>query len=703
MFGLKQIKNYMFLLLAFTSTTNGIAKAPAILPFDYIVLLQSQQDYDDFVNQSYIGFQLKPGKHLGPNSSFYQVKCVNAQISTHEVLKVIRNQPAVVLAQHNSKVNLRTDNTVTPNDEFFQFQWHLANYGDTDNSANDADVDADNAWSLSTGGVTVDGDTIVIAIIDNGFDLEHQDLNYFVNHGDPINGIDDDNNGYIDDYKGWNIFNNSDFIPSNDHGTHVTGIAAAKGNNEMGVSGVNWNLKVLPVVGSSQTQSEVVEAYLYVGSLRKVYNETNGEKGAFIVASNSSFGVDYGTQEEFPIWCAMYDTLGSFGILNVAATVNNNLNIDIVNDIPTGCDNEHLITVTNTTKLDDLHPNAGYGVNTIDVGAPGTNIWSTIPNNSYSASGWTGTSLSCPQVSGAIALVFSTMCSEWLSDYKQNPGSLVGNIKDAIVNGSEAIPALQNKSVGEGRLNIVNSINRANDIYCSDCIKLDIIETKSTCGLNNGKVMLDIKSISIPYSIVWSNGVTGVATITDLAPNSYSFEILDALGCTFSGTAVVEPSPQLIVVTSATTPTSSTANNGQLSAQLSQGVGPYSIEWVGPVNGEGPVLNNVVYGNYSLFATDGWGCETIINISLGDPSIGIDDKLFQNIKLYPNPASDYIYFDIQDHQYEAVEVYNLEGKLIYQFNGIIKNIDVSQWNEGLYTIVIKDDEIYKTGKVLIQH
>jgi len=701
MYGLKQIVNYFCLTLALIAGyTVGKASTPDIIPYDYIVLLEDKQALEAFINSNFNGYYLKLNKHLGPNSSFYRINALNPQISSNQVLNRIKDHPSVALAQHNSRVTLRSENAIIPNDEFFELQWHLTNNGDTNDSANDADVDADNAWALSTGGVTVNGDTIVVAIIDNGFDLEHQDLNYFVNHGDPNNGIDDDNNGYIDDYLGWNIFNNSDFIPSNDHGTHVCGIAAAKGNNEMGVSGINWNLKILPVVGSSETQSEVVEAYLYVASLRKRYNETNGDKGAFIVASNTSFGVNYGTQSEFPIWCAMYDTLGQLGILSIAATVNNNINIDIVDDIPTGCDSEYLITVTNTTKLDDLNTNAGYGLNTIDLGAPGTNIWSTIPNNSYSASGWTGTSLSCPQVSGAVALVYSTLCSTWLNDYKQNPSLRVKDIKDAIVQGAEIIPALKNKSVGEGRLNVINSIKRANDIYCSDCIKLDIIETKSTCGLNNGQILLDIKAIAIPYTIIWSNGVTGVPVISNLSPNAYSFVIIDALGCTFEGSTVIEASPQLIVVTSASTPSSSTATDGQLTAELSQGVGPYTIEWVGPVTGNSPVLNNVVYGNYSLFTTDGWGCETVINISLG--TVGINDAAVENIKLYPNPVADILYFDVEEHNHDVVEVYNLEGKLIHHHYGV-KQIEVSNWNEGLYTVILKRENNYKTGKVLVQH
>ena len=132
-----------------------------------------------------------------------------------------------------------------------------------------------------------------MAIVDGGADLNHVDIDFFKNiHEIPNNGQDDDGNGYIDDYDGWNAYSNNGNIPSSSHGTHVAGISAAIGNNGTGIAGVNWGVKVMPIAGSSSNESVVVNAYGYVLEMRSTYNETDGAFGAFVVATNSSFGVD---------------------------------------------------------------------------------------------------------------------------------------------------------------------------------------------------------------------------------------------------------------------------------------------------------------------------------------------------------------------------------------------------------------------------
>src|SRR5262249_49534599 len=163
-------------------------------------------------------------------------------------------------------------------------------------------------------------------------------------------------------------------------------------------AGVNWNVQLMPLKGVG-TEDQTVEAYTYVLEMRKKYNDSNGASGAFVVATNSSFGVNYGQPSDYPLWCAMYDSLGKYGILNAAATTNSNVDVDVVGDIPTACPSEYLITVTNTTAADELYP-AGYGVLTIDLGAPGASIYTTTPNNGYSTA--TGTSPATPHVAGAI-------------------------------------------------------------------------------------------------------------------------------------------------------------------------------------------------------------------------------------------------------------------------------------------------------------
>jgi subtilisin family serine protease len=339
----------------------------------------------------------------------------------------------------NNHTNL-TLRAITPNDPHYNQQWAPAK------------IELPDVWGeFTTGGTASTGEELVVAVIDGGFDLNHEDLSFWKNIYDiPNNGIDDDNNGYIDDYDGWNAYTHTGTITVDNHGTHVSGIVGAIGNNNKGVSGVNWNVKISSVCGSSSYEATVVEAYSYVLEMRAEYNETNGQRGAFIVATNSSFGVDGGNPANYPIWCSMYDALGSVGILNCAATANENWNIDQVGDVPTACSSEFLITVTNTTSADNKYTNAGYGVNTIDIGAPGTTIYSTLPNNIYG--NLTGTSMATPQVAGVIALMYAAMPQSMIQAYKNNPANFALSVKQYLLDGADKIPSL-NGLVASGRLN----------------------------------------------------------------------------------------------------------------------------------------------------------------------------------------------------------------------------------------------------------
>ena len=157
------------------------------------------------------------------------------------------NADVRVIQNNHTNIKLRE---AVPDDPYYYQQWAPAI------------MSLPQAWeAFTTGGVTATGDTIVVAVIDGGAYLAHEDLNFWKNyHEIPNNGIDDDGNGYMDDYHGWNAYNHNGNISSDDHGTHVAGIIGAVGNNGRGVCGVNWNVRVMPVGGSSGNESIVVEA-----------------------------------------------------------------------------------------------------------------------------------------------------------------------------------------------------------------------------------------------------------------------------------------------------------------------------------------------------------------------------------------------------------------------------------------------------------
>ena len=394
----------------------------------------------------------------------------DSTLNENSILEKLKSIKGVSLAQFNHYTEQRITN---PNDALFGNQWALSNTGQIGGSI-DADIDAPEAWDIATGGLTSLGDTIVVAVIDAGFQLTHSDISFWKNYNEIAgNGIDDDGNGYIDDLDGWNALNNSGAMTVIDpHGTHCAGTVGAKGNNSIGTTGINWNVKVMGVIGSTTLESQAVIAYSYVRDTRKLYDASNGTKGAFIVATNSSFGVNLGQPSAYPLWCAMYDSLGAYGILNVGATANQNWDIDVLGDIPTSCPSPYMISVTNTTTNDSKYSSAAYGDTTIDIGAPGTLIYSTIPTNAWAQNGWIGTSMASPHVAGTVGLMFAAACPQFITDYKLDPSTKAQTVKAYLLKGADSIAGLNGLVATKGRLNLNKALlNMQSYTGCANSIE----------------------------------------------------------------------------------------------------------------------------------------------------------------------------------------------------------------------------------------
>lgn len=378
---------------------------------------------------------------LIPELNIYLVRDNRKAATAEQALQKALTTPSVKSAMMNEKLSLRLD----PNDPSFAQQW------------SHSIIQAPAAWTLGTGGKNSDRDDVVVAVVDGGTDLTHEDLvnNAWVNTAEIAgNNVDDDNNGYIDDINGWNAYTNTAAIPKNMHGTHVAGIVGAEGGNNKHVTGVNWNVKIMAVAASSGDSAVILRGYGYVLKQKKLWLESNGTEGANVVATNSSFGVDGAvcSDAKYKIWNDIYEEMGQAGIISAAATANQAWDIDKTGDVPTSCATDYIVAVTNSTKEDKLYRSAGWGKTHIDLAAPGTDVLSTVPGNR--TSNLTGTSMATPQVAGAVGFMHSVGSDRFTKLSKSNPARAALVIKEILLSTVDQSSEFQGKTVSGGRLNL---------------------------------------------------------------------------------------------------------------------------------------------------------------------------------------------------------------------------------------------------------
>ena len=280
-------------------------------------------------------------------------------MTVEQAMDMYRNDPDVEYAEPNYIYHA----TLTPNDTSFNELWGLHNTGQPVNGTNgtsDADIDATEAWDMVTGSAAV-----IIAVVDSGVKYDHEDLigNIWSNPGEALNGGDTDGNGYVDDIRGWDfIDNDNDPMDYNDHGTHVAGTIAAVGNNNLGVAGVCWTAKIMPIRGldaaGSGTAANLLSAIQYANA-----------NGADVI--NNSWGGG-------PYSQSLKDAIDLSNAVVVCAAGNSNVNTDTTPYYPSSYTSPNIISVAATDQNDNRASFSNYGVTSVDVGAPGTNIYSTV-------------------------------------------------------------------------------------------------------------------------------------------------------------------------------------------------------------------------------------------------------------------------------------------------------------------------------------
>lgn len=666
------------------------------VPGQYIIHLHGGTDCKSFLKEGYDAAILQC---LSPAMNVWLIKS-----DDRTILDRLKADHHIIAAQTNH--NNVTRRSLVPNDAYFATQWNMQNLAHPG-----YDISAPQAWDINHSAVTRTGDTIVIAVIDGTFDLYHQDLNFYVNHQEiPYNGIDDDGNGYIDDYKGWNVFMNNDSVYDvfDDHGTHVSGIAAARTNNSVGVAGVCWGCKVMAINGSSEQESDVIKAYDYVIEMRKLYDQTSGAKGAFIVATNSSFGVDRGRPADYPIWCALYDTMGRYGILSACATANNNWNIDVTGDIPTQCPSPWMVAVTNTTSTDAKYNGAGYGAASIDLGAPGTSIKSTIPNSNYGNN--SGTSMASPHVAGAIAAMWANACTAMVNDYYAYPDSIALIMRDYLFGSVDRLSTLANVTTTGGRLNLYQAYLAEAAYNCNNCsYAINLTKQDVRCKGDSDGIVLASVTGSGSYHYLWSTGDTTEQLLHRTA-GFYQLTVTDGGGCQRVATTVVRQ-PTAITINSINVVPFSGLANGNVVINASAGTDTLYYQMDGDSVQSGSIFVIDTPGLYHFYVKNASGCEVDTFIGVYHTAV-TDISELSYMSLSPNPASGTATLLIRseralDAQYVLTDMTGREAlrhALSISTGLQAERIDLSALSDGIYVLSVMDgSHQLRSLKVSIVH
>ena len=414
-----------------------------------------------------------------------------------------------------------------PNDPLFNYQWDKHNTGTTPTgpSKPDADIDAPEAWDITTGSPDV-----VVAVIDSGVDYNHPDLvpNLWHNPGEtPGDGIDNDANGYVDDVYGINaVANNGNPLDDTGHGTHVAGNIAAAGNNGIGVAGVAYGgtkvmaLKMINATGGGST-ADAIECLNYALAMK--------QRGVNIKLTNNSWGASPTYNQ------ALRDTIAATadaGMLFVAAAGNGGADaIGDDNDVtplyPASFDLPNVIAVAATDKFDNLGTISNYGATQVDLAAPGIEVAATQRGGGYEFR--TGTSHAAPQVSGVAALAWAL-----------KPAATYQQVREAIFAGVDRLPNLAGKVATGGRLNALNTLRALSNSIAGvafDDANGNGVRDAGEMVLSGRTIYLDIDNdgmldVGEPTR---STDASGAYRFGGLAPGSYT--VRQVLPSGWTGTA----------------------------------------------------------------------------------------------------------------------------------------------------------------------
>lgn len=393
-------------------------------------------------------------------------------------IQMLYQLPDVITVTPDFRVNLST----TPNDPLYASQWPL--------TGSSGRIDAGQAWNYGT------GSSVIVAVIDTGIDYNHPDLtaNMWTNSREIAgNGIDDDGNGFRDDLLGWNFVNdNNNPMDDNGHGTHVAGTIGAVGNNGIGVTGVAWNVKLMPLKFlDSQGSGYLSDAVRAVD-----YARVNGAK-----IINASFG---GGGFSSAMQTAIQRFQQTGGVF-VAAAGNEGANNETIASYPANYALTNVISVAASTSANTLAAFSNYGSN-VDIAAPGQNILSTLPGGRYGS--LSGTSMAAPHVAGALALLWgqspTLSAAELINLVMSNTDSvLVGKTTHGKLNLGKAAAALRSAlpDTKDTVAPLIESAQWSNNLSVVDSVILDFSEE------------MNIDSVAGALSVTGPSGLVTISSI----------------------------------------------------------------------------------------------------------------------------------------------------------------------------------------------
>lgn len=288
-------------------------------------------------------------------------------------------------------------------------------------------------------------DEVIVAVVDTGVDYNHEDLKdvMWINGAEiPGNGIDDDNNGYIDDVHGINTLKRDtqgnatgDMMDTHSHGTHVSGTIGAKQNNGVGIAGIASNVKIMGIRtvpnNGDETDIDVAESFLYAAKMgAKLINcsfgKAKNEGGNLVKDTIQHIGEQY-------------------GVLVVAAAGNDGRDIDRRQTWPASYDNDNLMVVASTSSSGGMSGFSNYGSKSVDIAAPGSSIYSTTPRNSYGS--MSGTSMACPTAVGVAAEVLAN-----------NPNLNPVELKKLLMDTVTPIGRFSGRLASAGRIDLLKAL-----------------------------------------------------------------------------------------------------------------------------------------------------------------------------------------------------------------------------------------------------